>query len=228
MKCCAFSALALRFIVSVLVLVLPTAPEASAQSTMGGIRGVVSDATGGVLPGVTVTVVNVRTGATRVAVTDEAGRYLFSSLAAAPYTLSVEMQGFAPVTRDGIELAVSQTIDVDFTLRPAGLEEGITVTAEAPVVNTATSELGSRFDTKHLTELPINGRDYARFSLLTPGAVARSSFIADLTFNGLHGVHNSFTIDGIDASRVDQPYMGNGYERGARLLTGSLDSVQEF
>jgi hypothetical protein len=64
--------------------------------------------------------------------------------------------------------------------------------------------------------------------LLMPGAIARSNFIADLAFNGLHTVHNQFAIDGIDATRVDQPYMSNGYERGARLLTGSLDTIQEF
>jgi hypothetical protein len=50
----------------------------------------------------------------------------------------------------------------------------------------------------------------------------------DLTFNDLHSVHNQFSIDGIDASRVDQPYMANGYERGARLLTGSLDTIEQF
>src|SRR5262245_38251593 len=80
---------------------------------------------------------------------------------------------------------------------------------------------------KSLVELPINGRDYARFSLLTPGAVARTNFIADLSFNGLHSVHNQFTIDGVDATRVDQPYMANGFERGSRLLTGTRDAFQE-
>lgn len=58
--------------------------------------------------------------------------------------------------------------------------------------------------------------------------MARSNYIADLSFNGLHTVHNQFAIDGIDATRVDQPYMSNGFERGARLLTGSLDTIAEF
>src|SRR5260370_11720569 len=60
------------------------------------------------------------------------------------------------------------------------------------------------------------------------GAIARSNYIPDLAFNGLHTVHNQFSIDGVDATRVDQPYMSNGYERGARLLTGSLDTIAEF
>ena len=76
--------------------------------------------------------------------------------------------------------------------------------------------------------LPINGRDYARFSLLAPGAVARTNLIADLSFNGLQTVDNQFAIDGVDASRVDQAYVANGLERGARLLTGSLESIDEF
>ena len=88
--------------------------------------------------------------------------------------------------------------------------------------------MGAEFNSKALTDLPINGRDYARFSLLTPGAVASSNYIAMLTFNGQQSIHNQFQIDGVDATRVDQPYMANGFERGARLLTGSLETIQEF
>src|ERR1700739_4461978 len=96
------------------------------------------------------------------------------------------------------------------------------------MINEADASTGTVLDNQEVSELPINGRDYARFSSLTPGAIVRSNFIADLTFDGLHSVHNQFSIDGIDASRVDQPYMANGFERGARLLTGSLDTIEEF
>jgi hypothetical protein len=86
---------------------------------------------------------------------------------------------------------------------------------------------GSYFSNKQLVDLPINGRDYGRFTLLTPGAVARSNFIADMGFNGMHTIANNFSIDGVDGSRIDQPYMANGFERGARLLTGSLDTIAD-
>ncbi|MEO0249635.1 MAG: TonB-dependent receptor, partial [candidate division WOR-3 bacterium] len=199
-----------------------------AQTTAGAIRGVVTDEANAVLPGATVTVTNISTGISRSVTTDEAGRYAFLGLPAAPYTLKAELQGFTPTVRQRIELAVGQTVEINFTLKVAGIQEEVMVTAEAPVINRETPELGGRMNPKSLLDLPINGRDYARFALLVPGAIARSNYIADLTFNGLHTVHNTFTIDGIDASRVDQPYMANGYERGARLLTGSLDSIQEF
>src|SRR5262245_2361984 len=200
----------------------------AAQSTAGTIRGAVSDESGAVTPGATITLTNVSTGTSRTRITDAEGRYAFLNLPPAPYELTVELAGFTTAARRGLELAVSQRVDLDFTLTPAGIAAAVTVTADSPVVNTTTPELGGRMDPRSLTELPINGRDYTRFSLLVPGAIARTNYIADLTFNGLHSVHNSYSIDGIDASRVDQPYMANGYERGARLLTGSLDSIQEF
>jgi hypothetical protein len=100
--------------------------------------------------------------------------------------------------------------------------------SETPIIDKADASTGRVLDNEEVGELPINGRDYARFSLLTPGAIFRSNFIADLAFEGLHSVHNQFSIDGIDASCVADPFMANGFERGARLLTGSLDTVEQF
>jgi len=93
---------------------------------------------------------------------------------------------------------------------------------------TEETSTGITIDGALLRKLPINGRDYARFSLLTPGALPRSNQIADLSFHGLQTVHNQFVMDGVDASRVDVGYMANGNERGARLLTGSLETIEEF
>lgn len=95
------------------------------------------------------------------------------------------------------------------------------------MLETSGATVGGTMQNQQITELPINGRDYARFSLLTSGAVLRSSEIADLTFNGLQSGNNQFSMDGIDATRDDEAYMSNGSERGARL-TGSLDTVSEF
>ena len=89
----------------------------------------------------------------------------------------------------------------------------IQVTAEAPVLESSGSTLGTTMQNQQISQLPINGRDYARFSLFSPGAVLRSSQIADLTFNGLQSGNNQFSMDGIDATRVDAAYMSNGSER---------------
>jgi hypothetical protein len=87
---------------------------------------------------------------------------------------------------------------------------------------------GAGLQSRQLTDLPTNGRDFARFSLLTPGANPRSASMADLPFNGLTIFLNSYSMDGVDASRVDVPFLANGAERGARLFTGSLETIAEF
>ena len=126
---------------------------------------------------------------------------------------------------DNVNVGVAQQVTANFTLDTGTVTQVVEVTGEATQLDQAT---GTTYDNKAIADLPINGRDYARFSLLTPGAAASSNYIAMLTFNGGHSIHNQFQIDGVDATRVDQPYMANGFERGSRLLTGSLETIQEF
>src|SRR5712692_4072355 len=152
-----------------------------AQATTGTIRGVVTDESKGALPGATVTVTNINTGISRTLLTAAAGRYAALNLPAAPYALRAELTGFTLTIRERITLAVAQSLDIDFTLKVAGVDEKIVVTAEAPLANKDTVELSGGMDPKRLVELPINGRDYTRFSLLVPGAVAQSSQIIDLS-----------------------------------------------
>jgi hypothetical protein len=140
----------------------------------------------------------------------------------------VEKPGFQTQVKRDLAVGVGAAVTEDFSLPTGQISEQVQVVGEATIVQTEGSNTGGVMENRQLTELPINGRDYARFSLLMPGAIARSNYIADLAFNGLHTVHNQFSIDGVDATRVDQPYMSNGYERGARLLTGSLDTIDEF
>src|SRR5262249_1424652 len=141
------------------------------------------------------------------------------------YVLKVEKDGFRTGTAPAVKVGVGEAIAIDFQLEPGALNEVIEVRAEPALGDGAN---GATFQNLRLITLPINGPDYARFSLLQPGAAVRSNLIADLSFNGLQTVHNRFAIDGVDASRVDQPYMANGFERGARLLTGSLEAIEEF
>ena len=215
-----------------LVLILTgaicTLTSSSHAQTSGRISGTVKDASGALLIGTTITARNPSTGETRKAQSDSTGYYVLAEVPYSTYDLSAEHAGFKTEVRKGLVLEVAADISVNFSLSAGAVNEVVEVTAEAPVLQTTDDSTGSTMNNKQITELPINGRDYARFSLLAPGAVARSNFIADLSFNGAHGVHNQFSIDGVDASRVDQPYMANGFERGARLLTGSLDTVSEF
>ncbi len=198
------------------------------KAQTGRMSGQVLDATQAAIPGAIVTIDNPSNGDHRQVVTDNSGRYNFPDLPIGRYSVRAEKTGFQTQVKQNIGINVGAAITEDFSLPTGQLSEQVQVVAEAGDVQTEGSNTGGVMENRRLTELPINGRDYARFSLLMPGAIARSNYIADLAFNGLHTVHNQFSIDGVDATRVDQPYMSNGYERGARLLTGSLDTIAEF
>ncbi len=211
---------------TVVWLLLMASGPALAQSH-GRLSGVVLDPKDTSVPGAEVVAESVSTGLRRAILADGAGRYSVPDLPIGAYRLSASAPGFAKTELDGIVLTVAATVHLDVRLQVATASERIEVRAEAPAVSPQQAA-GVLVGSKPLTELPINGRDYARFSLLSPGAVARSSTLSDLSFNGLHPQHNNFTIDGVDASRADQPTMADGFSRGARLLTGSLDSMAEF
>jgi hypothetical protein len=198
------------------------------QAQTGTISGQVLDASQAVVPGASVSFDNPANGSHRSVVSDNTGRYTFPNLPIGRYNLTATKPGFQTEVKQGVEINVGAAITVDFSLKTGQVSEKVEVTADATALQTEGANTGGVIENRQLVDLPINGRDYARFSLLMPGAIARSNYIADLAFNGLHTVHNQFAIDGVDATRVDQPYMSNGYERGARLLTGSLDTIAEF
>ena len=216
----------LALILSSLVFATPAA-DAQAQ-TAGEITGQVLDPSKAAISNAAVTVTNSATGAVRKTQTDSQGHYVLTDLPVGTYRVTVEYKGFQQLTQTGVRLNVATTATLNLTLTVGAVSQEVVVTSEAPIIHKADAGTGTVLDNQEVGKLPINGRDYARFSLLTPGAIFRSNFIADLTFDGLHSVHNQFSIDGIDASRVGEPYMANGFERGARLLTGSLDTIEQF
>ncbi len=196
--------------------------------TSGQITGQVLDPSKAAIPGATVTAANAATGATQTVKTNGQGFFTLTDLPVGTYNVSAQHEGFKRQEQTGVVLNVASTVQLSIVLSVGDTSQEVVVTSQAPVINKTDASTSSVLNNTQVTELPINGRDYARFSLLTPGAVVRSNYIADLTFDGLDSVHNQFSIDGIDASRVDEPYMANGFERGARLLTGSLDTISEF
>ena len=119
------------------ILVLVSVSSASAQSVGGSIQGVVSDATGAVLPGVSVTIKNAATGDTRAVITDQEGRYLVPVLPSGEYELTASLQGFQTVDRRGIALTVGQVAVVNVSLTVGARTELLTVTGEAPGIQDA-------------------------------------------------------------------------------------------
>src|SRR5688572_2236691 len=154
-----------RWLVIVAVLLAAPAVGFAQEAT---ITGIVTDATGGVLPGVTVTAVHEATGNTFVGVTDESGVYRIGARIGG-YRLTAELAGFTTVTRAGVTLLVGQTVGLDMQMTVTGVAESVTVTGDAPLINTTQSTLGSNIDPRQFDELPVHGGDWTTLALIAPG-----------------------------------------------------------
>jgi hypothetical protein len=132
------------------------------------LSGTVTDSTGGVLPGVTITAVHEATGNRFSAVTDERGAFRLPARIGA-YQIIAELQGFRTLTRAGIQLLVGQTANVPMQMAPSTVQETVTVTAEAPLLNITNSTIGANIDSAQMSELPVQGRDWTSLALIAPG-----------------------------------------------------------
>jgi hypothetical protein len=132
------------------------------------LTGTVTDSTGGVLPGVTVTAIHEATGNRFEATTDERGIYRIPARVGA-YQIRAELPGFATVARTGVQLLAGQTASVNMQMAVSTLQETVTVTGEAPLIETTTSSVGGNIDPRQVSELPIQGREWTTLALLAPG-----------------------------------------------------------
>lgn len=198
------------------------------QTTFGLIEGRVTDSTGRALQGATVTVTSIRTGDQRSVSTNGEGLYRALDLKPGDYDVRVDLPQFASVLRPGVSLNVSETLDIPFRLELATVAQTVTVTTEAPTINADTAEIGQVIESRRVLDLPVNGRDFTRLALFAPGAKIYTSGMANMTFNGTNNEQNNYLLDGTDATWVHASYLPNGLERGARLLTASSESVEEF
>ncbi|MBI4486159.1 MAG: carboxypeptidase regulatory-like domain-containing protein, partial [Acidobacteria bacterium] len=153
-----------RVLLVSLVLLLPVAAFAQEAT----FAGAVTDSTGGVLPGVTVTAVHEATGNTFTAVTDDRGEFRLP-VRVGNYRITAELSGFTTVTRL-VQILLSQTAVVNVQMSPSAVQETVTVTGEAPLVDTTGSTVGANIDPRQMQELPINGRNWMDLTLLAPGA----------------------------------------------------------
>jgi hypothetical protein len=170
---------------------------AQTSSTSGEISGVVADSSGGVLPGVTVTATNTETGQTRIVVTDESGAYTMGLLPPGTYDISAELEGLGTATRRGVTVLLGTASNVRLSIDPQ-LAEQITVTAEAPVIDTTQADLTTAVTEAQIDNLPILGRDFKDLVLLTPGA--GEAFGGRVSVNGARGMQTDYNIDGAEAN----------------------------
>jgi hypothetical protein len=199
-----------------------------AQNTTGRLAGQLFDPSRAAIASGSITALNTGTGQSFTATSDNSGLFTIPNLPIGIYKVTATHPGFLKQIVDTVNVNVGDVVRLDISMTIGQVDQQVEVTSDAPVLDTSGATVGGTMQNQQISQLPINGRDYGRFSLMTPGAVLRSSEIADLTFNGLQSGNNQFSMDGIDATRVDAAYMSNGSERGARLLTGSIDTVSEF
>ena len=184
------------------------------------VIGTVIDSTDAVLPGVTVTALNLENGATAFGVSDESGNY---RVAVRPgiYTLTAELPGFEPAVRDDVELSVGASVTLDLRMRLAGVAETVTVTGEAPLVDTTTSRIGGVIDRRQVEELPVNGRNFVDLTMLAPGSRA-NAVTESATPRNISGGDSQLNIDGQQVTQMTccQDSFGNPRY--------SKDSIAEF
>src|SRR5580700_1392597 len=155
---------ALPLILSSFVIATP-ATHAQAQ-TAGEITGQVLDPTKAAISDATVTATNSANGAVRKAQTDSQGRYALTNLPVGTYCITVEHEGFQQLKQTGVMLNVAKTVTLNVTLTVGSVKQEVIVKFEAPIIDKADASTGTVLDNQEVGELPINGRDYARFSLL--------------------------------------------------------------
>ncbi|HUE88122.1 MAG TPA: carboxypeptidase-like regulatory domain-containing protein, partial [Vicinamibacterales bacterium] len=158
----------LMFRLSLCLALLVAAAPTSAQDFRGRINGTVTDNTGAVLPGVTVTATSPALIQPQVQVTGIDGSYRFLALPPGVYDVMYELAGFQGVKREGIRVVINQTLTLDQQLQVATLQETVTVTGESPIVDTSTTTLATNFTKELLTEIP-NARDVWAAMAQAPG-----------------------------------------------------------
>jgi hypothetical protein len=202
---------------------------AAAQQTESRVNGVISDASGAVLPGVTVTVTATQTGAIRAAVTDGDGRFVVTNLGPGAYTVKAELSGFGPAERR-VVLGVGETKSVDVALSVEGVTEQVTVQAQANDVDISSAKIGVNVSPEEVENLPVNGRNFANLMTLATGATSDGNGgWASVRFNGKSNQQNYLNYDGVDGTYVWDASPGYLNATGSQFrLQTSMESVAEF
>jgi outer membrane receptor protein involved in Fe transport len=186
------------------------AGAANAQVTTADVVGRVTDTSGGALPGVTVTISNPATGDTRAQVTGDTGDYTFTLVPIGRYTLTIELTGFGPFSRN-VQVSAGDRLRVDAQLSPGTIAETITVTADAPLVQSDSATVGALLPERAVQDLPLNGRNVIGLVRMVPGAneglpnsLSSGNRPDDrrqtstVSVNGQNDVLNNNLIDGVD------------------------------
>jgi outer membrane receptor protein involved in Fe transport len=213
-----------------LLTVVCSVPHAFPQATAGfaQLSGTVLDSSGRTIAKAVVTARNVDTNILLTATTTGVGFYVIPNLSPGQYDVSASYSGFSKTTQTGIVLTVGQTATVNLTLKVAAAGETVVVTTEAPVIETTKTEISQVIETEQIQDLPISGRLFTDFALLTPSvAKSRTALgstftefeVTQISFGGMRSFSNEITVDGADFVNTIS---------GVQRATPPQDSVQEF
>src|SRR5271156_1439223 len=219
----------LQFLTILLAALFLCGPAFSQYDT-GSIAGTVLDEQGGVVAGATVKVTNTATGRVYEVTTDDEGRFVASALPAGIYRVEAGKAGFSTGVDEGVTLHANEVIRSNVRLKIGSVNQQVTVQAQTTTVNTETSDLGLTVESKRVSDLPLNGRDFTNLIALVPGSVIS----APLFQTSLGGFDTSIIgtnvlLDGADATRIDTNSITTDLGRQqSRVTRASVDSIAEF
>ncbi len=220
-----------RGVVLLLLSVLVSAEFARAQNVNGAFHGTITDSTGAVIPGASVVVKNLGTGATRAIECDASGFYAITQIPPAHYSVTVSKAGFTTVVEDDVQLLVNQDREGNFTLKVGQVTQQVEVTATPAALNTTNSTLGTVVGSEQVVDLPLNGRQFTQMILLSPGAVPheggqQAAFQVQEggggispSVNGQGARFNNYTLDG---------GLNNEVFKQTWTISPPPDAIQEF
>jgi len=202
------------------------AASASAQQATAEIRGRVVDQQEAALTGVTVVITNQDSGNFREAISGPDGTWFAPALSPGRYQISAQLQGFKRFIRQELLLAVGTQLAIDVKLEVGSLEETVTVSSQAPLIDVTSKEIGGNISTRELSEIPTIARNFTYFAGLLPGIVPTANLASwgsdTLTANGVDSRNNSYLVDG---AWDNDDYLGQNNGAQARV---PLDAAQEF
>ena len=207
------------------LLVLALSAVAFAQSTTtGSIGGVVNNPNKEVVTGAAVTAKNIGTNKEDTATTDDTGRFKVANLQPGVYSVTVSSAGFSPMTVDNVTVEVGRETNIEVALAVGQVTGQVDVTAEAPVINTTQQDFSTNLNQTSINELPVNGRRWSNFAILTPSAVPDGNF-GLISFRGISGLLNNSTVDGGDNN---QGFFSEERGRTRSAYSISQAAIREF
>jgi len=194
------------------------------SAVAGAVTGAVTDPSNAFVPNATLTLLNTGTNREETVTTESDGRFKFDNLQPGTYALTVKASGFSDYRQEQIIVEVGRATTVNAALKVGAATAEVSVVEDIPLVNTESKDFASNINQTAINELPINGRRWSNFVMLTPGVVPDGSF-GLLSFRGVSGLLNNNTVDGGDNN---QAFFGE--ERGRTRISYSVSqaAIQEF